>query len=114
MRRSTRQTKTIERYADVQLQYNTGKYHGWEDQWDGGPKSGWTDVYNGLKKSLAEEKEADNEDRYIKHYLIDKQLTKTQYECDNFVIEDSSDEYECGSDDDSSSDESSDEELSSS
>jgi len=88
-----------------------GKYHGWNDQWDGGPKDGWTDAYNGHRStpSITEQRDALVEDFLINKEKLGKTLTKTNYVCDDFVVEDSSDQEEMW-DSDSSEDDSNEEE----
>jgi hypothetical protein len=83
-----------ENYYKDSVRLSQGRYHGWNDQWDGGPRQGWTDAYNGhsSRLSITEQRDALIEDFIIDNQQLGKTLTKTNYVCDDFVVEDSTDE----------------------
>ena len=62
--------------------------------WDGGPRQGWSDAYNGHRStpSITEQRDALIEDFIIDREKLGQKLTNTEYVCDDFVVEDSSDE----------------------
>ena len=91
-------------YYKDSVRYTQGKYHGWVDQWDGGPRNGWTDAYNGHSSRLSIHEQRDTliEDYKINNEKIGKHLTKTDYVCDGFVTEDSTEEELWDSEDEES------------
>ena len=97
--------KPEDHYKDSVL-LTQGKYHGWHDMWDGGPRQGWTDAYKGHRStpSSTEQRDALVEDFLINKEKLGQKITKTEYVCDDFVVEDSNDEDELWDSDSSEDD----------
>ena len=93
---SKRKRNPPQNYYEDSVKLTKGKYHGSRDQWDGGPRQGWTDAYNGHSKypTRKEILDAEYEDDIIRKSMKGSTITKSGYQCDDFIVEDEDNEDE--------------------